>query len=128
MRAVSRGAPIADINVTPFVDVMLVLVVIFMVAGPLLEQSITVALPRAATSQGVTGAGLTITLSREHVVYVNNEVVTLAELRTRLTDTPRSYAILIRADEHAYVRRLVELWDLCRELGFRETQILTSAE
>ena len=110
------------------VDVMLVLLVIFMVAAPLLEKGINVALPKASTSQRVTGPGVTVTLTKDHVVYLDNTVVTLQELRRTFKGMPHDQPVAIRADGNAYVRRLMELWDLCRETGFREIRILTLAE
>ena len=127
MRATGRSAAFSDINVTPLVDVMLVLLIIFMVAAPLLDQGINVALPRAATGARVGARGLSITLTKEHVVYFNDQVVTLKELRQQLVRAPRQ-TILIRADRSAYVSRLVELWDLCRDVGFQEIHIATMSE
>jgi len=125
MRANAPRTPLSEINVTPFVDVMLVLLVIFMVAAPLLDRGINVSLPKAATGQRVSGAGMTITLTKEHIIYFQNEVVTLKELRHKLTGLATTEPILIRSDQNAYVRRLVELWDLCRDVGFREIHIAT---
>ena len=128
MRAETGRAPLADINVTPLVDVMLVLLIIFMVTAPLLEQSINVTLPKAATGRQLSGSGLTITITREHLVYFNGEPVTLAGLKRALLGTPHDQSILIRADRSAYVSRLVELWDLCRGTGFHEIHIATLNE
>ena len=128
MRAERFRVPMAEINVTPMVDVTLVLLIIFMVAAPLLQQGILVELPKAATTQEATDANVAITLTREHVVYVNNAVVTLKELRQRLAGLPSDRPILIRADRHASVGRLVELWDLCREAGFNKVHIMTLNE
>ena len=127
MRASGR-APLAEINVTPFVDVMLVLLIVFMVAAPLLDQGITVVLPKATTGQRLTGSGLVITLTKEHVIYFRTDVVTLRELRQALAALEHSQPILIRADRSAYVSRLVELWDLCRDVGFQEIRIATLTE
>ncbi len=128
MNVGSRGAPLAEINVTPLVDIMLVLLIIFMVAAPLLEQGITVALPKAATGQGVKRSELVITLTKDHVLYVERQAVTLKELRGRFAGLTKTHAILIRADENAYVKSLIQLWDLCREMGFREIHIATTNE
>ena len=127
MRSQRPQSALAEINVTPFVDVVLVLLIIFMVAAPLLGQGIDVALPPAATSRPLSGSGLSITLTKEHVIYLNNDIVTLKELRQRLTGLGQQ-PIAIRADRSAYVSKLVELWDLCRDLGFHEIHISTQTE
>lgn len=128
MRAVRGGVAFSDINVTPMVDVMLVLLIIFMVAAPMFEQGITVAVPKAATGQELPGSNLVIALTRDHLIYFNREAVTLKELRERLEGASRTTPIIVRSDESAYVRRLVELWDLCRDMGFREIRISTAAD
>ena len=126
MRAAGRET-FSQINVTPMVDVMLVLLIIFMVAAPMLDQGIDVTLPKAATSKPGGGSGLTVTLTKAHVLYFNEHVVTLKELRQQLTGAPRQ-PILIRADRNAYVSKLVDLWDLCRDVGFTEIHIATMSE
>ena len=128
MKHEPRSALLSDINVTPFVDIMLVLLVVFMVAAPLLDQGITVALPRAVSSQGLADSGLVITLTKEHVVYVGQDVVTLKELRQRLASVSGPHPVFIRADRNAYVSRLIELWDLCRDMGVNDVHVITLTE
>ena len=126
MRHALDDAELSDINVTPLVDVMLVLLVIFMITAPLMRESIHVALPKAATSQRTTSSGeLTITLTKEHLVYLQGQVVSLQELRHRLAARSGSTPLMIEADRYAYVAKLIELWDLCRQAGFREIHIAT---
>lgn len=127
MKAAGQASAFSEINVTPMVDIMLVLLIIFMVAAPLLDQGIDVALPQAATSERLGGSGLSVTLTREHVLYFNNQVVTLKQLRQQLSGL-KHQPIQIRADRNAYVSRLVELWDLCRDAGFKEIHIATMTE
>ncbi len=85
---VSRGQdklPLSNINVTPFVDVMLVLLVIFMVTAPIIQQGVEVNLPQAKASPVVGEAEpLIVSISREGRVYLNDNEVTPAELRTKL--------------------------------------------
>ena len=85
---VSRGQdklPLSNINVTPFVDVMLVLLVIFMVTAPIIQQGVEVNLPQAQASPVVGEAEpLIVTVTREGQVYLNDNEVTPAELRTKL--------------------------------------------
>ena len=129
MNVTSGRRMVSEINVTPLVDVMLVLLIIFMVAAPLLQdEGISVALPRAVTGQALGQSELAVTLTREHLIRFEGETVTLAQLRQKLSGAPRNRAMLIRADRSAYVSKLVELWDVCRELGFREVQIATVAD
>lgn len=126
MQNPGQRTPLSEINVTPFVDVMLVLLVIFMVAAPMLDKGISVSLPKMATSQKITsGSGISITLTKDHVVYFNGQVVTLKELRKSLGEAAHNQPVAIRADGNAYVNRLMELWDLCRDVGFREIRIMT---
>ena len=128
MKLVSERAIVSDINVTPLVDVVLVLLIIFMVTAPLLDQGIKVDLPSAKTAKKATASnGLNLTLTREHLVYLNGELVSLQELRQRLATLP-DQPVLLRADRSAYVSKLVELWDLCREQGFHQVRILTASE
>ena len=126
--AAGRNTLVSEINVTLLVDVMLVLLIIFMVTAPMLQQGFKVALPTAATGKRVPGIGATVTLTKEHVVYFNNEVVTLAELRQRLAALKGGGPVLIRADRYAYVNRLIALWDLCRDLGVRDIHVATVTE
>ncbi len=128
MRADSNGTPLSEINVTPMVDIMLVLLIIFMVAAPMLQQGIHVTLPKASTASQVSSPEVVITLTREHVVYFNDQVMTLKALRRKLEGLKSQEPILIRADRNAYVNKLIELWDLCRDAGFREVHIATLSE
>ncbi len=124
MRSASARGLASEINVTPLVDVMLVLLIIFMVAAPLLDRGIDVELPAAESGEQGNSAGVVITLTREHVIHLDGKVVTMAELRRRLSgfaDRP----VLIQADRNAYVSRLVDLWDACRMEGLRQVRIVT---
>ena len=117
---------LSEINVTPLVDVMLVLLIVFMVAAPLLQQSVEVSLPKAVTGQQTEqGDTITITLSKDHLIYLGDELLTVKELRRQLQDVGGGRAVMIRADRRAYVDRLMELWDLCRETGFSQVHIAT---
>ncbi|MBI3332613.1 MAG: biopolymer transporter ExbD [Candidatus Omnitrophica bacterium] len=118
-------APVSEINVTPLVDVTLVLLVIFMVAAPLLEQGVEVNLPKAGTGQELTGSSPIITLTKYHALYYNGTEVTLGQLRQTLAGLDKDRSILIRSDREARVEKLVELWDLCRGAGLSRVRITT---
>ena len=128
MRAESRRSVLSEINVTPLVDVMLVLLIVFMVAAPLLQQGIAVKLPKAVTTQPLSGSGVVLSLTKDHLLYLNDELVTLKELRRKLGALTRQEPVLIQADQRAYVNRLIELWDLCRDVGVQEIHLATKPE
>ncbi len=128
MRAERFRAPVSEINVTPLVDVMLVLLTIFMVTAPMLQQGIDVTLPKAVTGRQLGETNPVITLTKEHVIYFNGAAVSAADLRQRLAGLKRGQPVMIRADRNARVNKLVELWDLCRDAGFPQVRITTLAE
>lgn len=95
-------SPISNINVTPFVDVMLVLLVIFMVTAPIIQQGVEVNLPQAKASPVQDqGDPLIVTVSRDGQVYLNDNEMTPDELRSKLEANRRlnpKKAVYLRAD------------------------------
>ncbi len=93
------------------------------------ERRIKVNLPRAVTSEVVKFQNLELVISSENVVYLNGKVITLAELKPFLKQVAeRKQAILIKADKRASLGRVVEIWDMCRDLGITQTNIATNQE
>ena len=102
MDASSRreGTTIAQINVTPLVDVMLVLLVIFMVTAPIIQQGVQVNLPQANTNAiPGTEAPLIVTVAKNGKIYLNDNALSLAELGQKL----RAIKAL-QADKQVYLR------------------------
>jgi biopolymer transport protein TolR len=102
MDASSRreGTTIAQINVTPLVDVMLVLLVIFMVTAPIIQQGVQVNLPQAKTNAiPGTEAPLIVTVAKNGKVYLNDNAVSLAELGQKLRAIKK-----LQADKQVYLR------------------------
>lgn len=91
---------ISQINVTPLVDVMLVLLVIFMVTAPIIQQGVQVNLPQTKSS-AIPGAEepLIVTVAKNGKVYLNDNVVTPAELGTKLQAIKK-----LQADKQVYLR------------------------
>jgi biopolymer transport protein ExbD len=90
-----------------------------------LHPGIQVTLPKASTSQPITTSTLVVTLTKDHAIYLDDRVVSLKELARTLTQSASGKPVLIRADRHAYVDKLIELWDLCRDAGVREVHMAT---
>ncbi|HXG51938.1 MAG TPA: protein TolR [candidate division Zixibacteria bacterium] len=94
------GATIAQINVTPLVDVMLVLLVIFMVTAPIIQQGVQVNLPQArAGAIPGTEEHLVVTVARNGRIYLNDNLVSPEELREKLSAIRR-----LQADKQVYLR------------------------
>ena len=111
-----------EINVTPFIDVMLVLLIIFMVAAPLATVDINVDLPASsATPQPRPDEPLYVTISQDLSVSVGNEPVVAADLETaldRITEADKETRIFLRADKSVAYGDLMEVMNQLRTAGY----------
>jgi biopolymer transport protein ExbD len=119
--ATRKRGIIADINVTPLVDIMLVLLIIFMLTANLIaKQAIEVELPRASQSTALNPTTLAITLTREGALYLNGKPTTPAALRAAVGDAvardPKTQAI-ISGDKSVSHGRVVWVLDVVKSLG-----------
>ena len=129
MRLTRRWSEPVPVDIAPMIDVVFQQLIYFMLTSSfVLSPGIRITLPKAMTSQRIASSNLVISLTKEHVIYWEEEVVTLHELRQRLKRAGTEKPILIRADRHAYVDKLIELWDLCRDTGHQEVHIATLSE
>lgn len=117
----TEGAPLAEINITPLVDVMLVLLVIFMVTAPLLlPQSLGIELPRtAALPAKPAEARSRLLIDREGQLQLDGSPVAASELAARLADKARdpAHTLAIEADENVRYGRVAEVLALARAAG-----------
>ena len=126
----SRSQPMAEINVTPFVDVMLVLLIIFMVAAPLLTVGVPVELPKTAANALPTDEEepLTVTITGEGFLLIQNTQVTDDELVPRLQSIAAersSERIFVRADGANVWNRVAEVMGALNAAGFSEIGLVT---
>ena len=114
-------APMSDINVTPLVDVMLVLVVIFIITAPLLASSIRLDLPKAeGTQAGDAPRFVTVVVDKAGKLFLNDKPVTPGELATQLAASARSNPdteVQLRADQSVPYRRIVEVMGAAQKAG-----------
>src|SRR5689334_20770088 len=93
---------LADINVTPLVDVVLVLLIIFMVTAPILQSGIDVNVPKTKTVKEISEERLVITIDKQQRVFLGSDPININEipdrLRSRVRD-PKNQIIYLRADE-----------------------------
>ena len=129
MRLTKRWADPVPVDIAPMIDVVFQQLIYFMLTSSfVLSPGIRINLPKAVTSQRMATSNLVVSLTKEHVIYWEDQVVTLKELRKRLKQAGGDKPVLIRADKHAYVDKLIELWDLCRDAGYKEVHIATLSE
>jgi biopolymer transport protein ExbD len=116
-----RRAPIAAINVTPLVDVMLVLLVIMMVSATyIVSQTLKVELPKSSTSDGSTATVAAVTITAEHALLFNKQPVTEQELSDKLRGlvaADRGLTVVVSADAKADHGAVVHVFDLARVEG-----------
>ena len=129
MRLSRRWTEPVPVDIAPMIDVVFQQLIYFMLTSSfVLAPGIRVTLPKAETAKNLSVSNLVVTLTKEHVIYWDEEVITLKELRRKLRQAGGSKPVLIRADRHAYVEKLIELWDLCRDAGYQEVHIATLSE
>ena len=87
-----------------------------------------VKLPRAVTSDTVQEDTVIITLTGEDIIYFNNKIATIPEITLKLKAYPAKPPILIKADRRSSVGRIIDIWNLCRDLEIERVNIATTQE
>jgi biopolymer transport protein TolR len=115
---------LAEINVVPLVDVMLVLLIIFMVAAPMIQRGIDVNLPVARRAQPITGERIDVTVPltyrTSHVVFIGQDSINVANLQERIRQKMENAAkkdVYLRSDRGVTVGELMEVTDLLKAAG-----------
>ncbi len=123
--------PISDINVTPLVDVMLVLVVIFIVTAPLLAGSIRLDLPRAAGIRPPAAAvSISVALDAQGGLFVDRQPVTPGQLAERLSQAARvnpATEVQLQADQSVPYGRVVEVMGAAQQAGLSRVGFVAAA-
>jgi biopolymer transport protein TolR len=133
-RAQSVSSSLAEINVVPLVDVMLVLLIIFMVAAPMMQQGISVNLPQSRRSPALAANNepiyvtVPVAFGTNRVVQLGNESVRIEVLRERVRQLiePRSAKeVFLRADGAVTVQQVMEVMDRLKEGGVEKVGMVT---
>ncbi len=132
-RAGHTQTSLAEINITPLVDVVLVLLVIFMLTAPVLQSGIEVAVPKTHTVHEITEQRMVVTIDREQNVFLGDKPVNLAELPARLKspDTDPAHqdssnkVIYLRADEKVPFGAFASVMDAVKQAGITNISIVT---
>jgi biopolymer transport protein TolR len=127
-----RARPIADLNMTPFIDVMLVLLIIFMVAAPMLTVGVPVELPRTAARQiQEETQPLTISVTQRGEIFIQDSPASLDELIPRLTAIARNGVeerLFIRGDRGVNYGLMMQVMGLVNRAGFRRIGLVTEQD
>ena len=119
---------LAEINITPLVDVVLVLLVIFMLTAPVLQSGIQVNVPKTKTVREITELRTVLTIDKDQQVFLNDKLVNLNDLpnilRAQSSDTAHQ-VIYLRADEKVPFGAFATLMDAVKQSGITNVSIVT---
>lgn len=121
-----RGA-LSEINVTPMVDVMLVLLIIFMVTAPALFQDLSVSLPKATVGQAEEGEGIIVTLTHDNQVQIDQERTSYADFSSRFAAARMrkpDRRVFLRADERVPYGKVIEAVGLMKAAGVEQVGLV----
>ena len=123
------GGNMSEINVTPMIDILLVLLIIFMVAAPLLTTGVAVDLPRAsATALNVERKPIAVSLNEQGQLYVMDELTADADLVSKLQAASQSdvdQRIYLRASKAVPYGRVAEIMAAVTSAGFKKVALVT---
>jgi biopolymer transport protein TolR len=126
----AKGGVKSDINVTPLVDVMLVLLIIMMLVAPMLQQGVAVRLPTATNTvdKPETQEQTVLAISKDKSYYLNAKPVTESEMVTRLNEileNKKEKIVLIKADEEVEYSAVMTAMDQLRNAGIEDIGLIT---
>jgi biopolymer transport protein TolR len=119
---------LSDINITPLVDVVLVLLIIFMVTAPVLQSGIELNVPKTRTVKEITEERLVVSINKQQRVFLGNDPVNINEIGARLKQKirdPQHQAIFVRADEDVPFGAFATVMDAVKSSGITNVSIVT---
>ncbi len=123
-----RYQPMADINVTPFVDVMLVLLIVFMVTAPLMTVGVPIDLPKTKAAEiNDSDEPLVITLNKDGVIFIQESKIELESLTARLmaiAGNNSDIRIFIRGDKNLEYGTVMQVMGQITSSGFKKVALL----
>ena len=118
-----------DFHPVAWINVVFLLVAFFMASSYLTAPApFDVGLPGAVTSDAANEDRITIILTGENIVYYNNRVVTIGELRQIFASAGQKRSLLIKVDRRASVGRIADIWSLARNLGVQRINVATGRD
>ncbi len=120
----------ADINMTPLIDVMLVLLIIFMIAAPMLTTGVSVKLPESHTGRNLESQALSVTVTYDGRIQYDKTFMALPVLANQLKEAAQTGGkrpVLVRADHNVPYGRVIQVVDAIRDAGFTQVGFVTAA-
>ncbi len=111
---------LSEINVTPLVDVMLVLLIIFMITVPMMQSGITVNLPSAETKTNPSSGGLVLAITKDHFIYMDDKIINLYLLESRVKNyffNKKKKIVFIKADKDVSYGYVISVMDVLKKAG-----------
>jgi biopolymer transport protein TolR len=125
------GTSLSEINVTPFVDVMLVLLIIFMVTAPMVQSGIGINLPQAETESAPAEEGLTLTISQDRYIHMGEQVINIQLLERKLAEyfygRPKKI-LYLKADKSLSYEFIIQVLDITKKVGVEVIGLVTEPE
>jgi biopolymer transport protein TolR len=122
------GTSLSEINVTPFVDVVLVLLIIFMVTAPMMTSGIGINLPQAETETAPAEEGLTLTITKDHYIHVGPTIININLLEKKLKEYfygKSKKVIYLQADKDLPYGFVVDILDITKKVGIEVIGLVT---
>jgi biopolymer transport protein TolR len=125
-----RNKLIAEINVTPFVDVLLVILIIFMVTAPMMNMGFDVSLPKASPNLTVDLGDKKIILSvdNKNNIYIDNKKVSLKNLASSMKTYKKEAQVFIKADKDVRYQQVISLMSNLNQNGFSNISLVTESD
>jgi len=124
------GTSLSDINMVPFIDVVLVLLIIFMITAPILQSGIEVDVPKTKTVKELTEVRMVVTIDRGQRVYLNDKPVNIHDLGQQVVSQshdPKKQAVYVRCDETVPFGSWATVVDALRQAGIQNISVVTQS-
>jgi biopolymer transport protein TolR len=122
------GSTLSEINMVPFIDVVLVLLIIFMITAPILQSGIDVDVPKTKTVKELTEVRMVITIDRSQRVYLNDQPVNIHEIGQKVvaqSRDPKHQAVYVRCDATVPFGSWATVVDTLRQAGVQNVSVVT---
>ena len=119
---------LSEINMVPFIDVVLVLLIIFMITAPILQSGIEVDVPKTKTVKEITEERLVITIDRDQNVFLNSQPVNINQIGQRIHEKirdPEGQSVYVRADQNVPFGAFATVMDAVKQSGITNVSIVT---